>query len=222
MPLDPTRAAVRPQRGRWASTPAATAGICRLSVGSPGRCGPAGSHQQPTREWYELRNRCSVHCREPSQDFRRGRTRLSSSRQPSEDGKRLIEPTGNRHPPRHGATSRLDGSLYSPLPGSAICRCCSAFSASGVTLLAASIVLVFSDPATTLRSPSMRASKPCLATLAGSSLEPCPTRVSSMSALWKKLVSVGPGMSEVITTSVSLSSFCTASANDCRKDFDAL
>ena len=32
-----------------------------------------------------------------------------------------------------------------------------------------------------------------------------------MSARWKKLVSVGPGISEVIVTSVSLSSFCSAS-----------
>src|SRR5829696_9080142 len=124
--------------------------------------------------------------------------------------------------PATGGDAPTSESLYSSLLGSAICRCCSAFSASGVTLLAASIVLVFSDPATTLRSPSMSASKPCFATLAGSSLEPCPTRVSSMSARSKKSVSVGPGISEVITTSVSLSSFCTASANDCRKDLDAL
>ena len=59
-----------------------------------------------------------------------------------------------------------------PLPGSAIVRCCSAFSASGRTLPAASMVLVLMEPATTVRSPSMRASKPCFATCAGSSLEP--------------------------------------------------
>src|SRR5215207_7063705 len=221
MPLDPTPAAVRPQRGRWASTPAATARICRLSVGSPGRCGPAGSHQQPNHEWYESGivavSFVGSHLKTAGEA-----ARGSVPHEPSEDGKRLIEPAAQSPSGAPVATSRPGGSLYSPLPGSAIRRCCSAFSASGVTLLAASIVLVFSDPATTLRSPSMRASKPCLATLTGSSLEPCPTRVSSMSALWKKLVSVGPGMSEVITTSVSLSSFCTASANDCRKDFDAL
>jgi hypothetical protein len=43
-----------------------------------------------------------------------------------------------------------------------------------------------------------------------------------MSARWKKSVSVGPGMSEVIETPLSSSSFCSASVNDCRNDFEAL
>ncbi len=47
-------------------------------------------------------------------------------------------------------------------------------------------------------------------------------RVSSISARWKKLVSVGPGISEVTVTAESFSSFCSASAKDCRNDFDAL
>jgi hypothetical protein len=38
---------------------------------------------------------------------------------------------------------------YVPPPGSAIRRCCWALTASGITLLAASMVLVFSEPATT-------------------------------------------------------------------------
>jgi hypothetical protein len=35
-------------------------------------------------------------------------------------------------------------------------------------------------------------------------------------------VSVGPGISEVIVTPLSFSSFLSASAKDCTNDFDAL
>jgi hypothetical protein len=82
--------------------------------------------------------------------------------------------------------------------------------------------LVVREAATTLRSPFMSASKPCVATGPGSSFDEAPTLVSSMSARRKKSVSVGPGMSELIVTGLSRSSSCRASANDCRKDLDAL
>ena len=49
-----------------------------------------------------------------------------------------------------------------------------------------------------------------------------PTCVSSMSARSKNSVSTGPGISEVTLTPVSFSSFRSASAKDCTKDFDAL
>ena len=64
----------------------------------------------------------------------------------------------------------------------------------------------------------------CSATFAGSSLEDSgePILVSSMSARSKNSVSVGPGMSEVTVTPVSLSSSRMASANACVKDFEAL
>jgi hypothetical protein len=43
-----------------------------------------------------------------------------------------------------------------------------------------------------------------------------------MSARSKNSVSVGPGISAVTVTPVSLSSLPEASANDCTNDFDAL
>src|SRR4051812_44765046 len=97
-----------------------------------------------------------------------------------------------------------------------------AFMPSGMTLEAAPWTFVFTEPATTFCSPFIRASKPCLATCAGSSFELAPTLVSSISARWKKLVSVGPGMSAVIVTPVSASSVRSASAKDCTKDLEAL
>jgi hypothetical protein len=81
---------------------------------------------------------------------------------------------------------------------------------------------VVSEAATMRSSPAMRASKPARATSAGSSLSPAPSFVSSMSARSKNSVSVGPGMSDVTVTPVSFSSFRSASANDCTKDFEAL
>ena len=110
----------------------------------------------------------------------------------------------------------------SPEPGSAIDRCMGAFTASGSTSFATPDALVERDPATTFRSPDMSARKPCSATWAASSFSDAPTRVSSMSARWKKSVSVGPGISDVTVTPVSRSSSCRASANDCRNDFEAL
>ena len=77
-------------------------------------------------------------------------------------------------------------------------------------------------PPTTRALPAIRASNPRSATWAGSSFSEAPTLVSSMSARWKNSVSVGPGINEVMVTSLSRSSLCSASANDCRNDFDAL
>ena len=53
-------------------------------------------------------------------------------------------------------------------------------------------------------------------------MRPAPTLVSSISARWKKSVPVGPGISVVIVTPVSLSSLRSASANDWTNDFEAL
>ncbi|WP_243422561.1 hypothetical protein [Micromonospora globispora] len=78
------------------------------------------------------------------------------------------------------------------------------------------------DPAETFWSPFISASKASSATVRGSSFFPWPTRVSSMCARSKKFVSVGPGISDVTVTPVSLSSLRSASANDWLNDFDAL
>src|SRR5829696_701785 len=94
MPLDPTPAAVRPRPARSVSTPGVTVALCRPSAGSQGTCGPAGSHQQPNCEWHESGIVASALSRQPSQDCRRGRTRPSSSRQPSQGGGRLGLPSG--------------------------------------------------------------------------------------------------------------------------------
>lgn len=69
--------------------------------------------------------------------------------------------------------------------------------------------------------PAIRASKPSLATSAGSSLLASAILVSSMPARSKKSVSVGPGWSAVTVTPVSLSSNRMAWANDCRKALEA-
>ena len=53
----PNSRCVRPRPARSASTPAATARLCRPSVDSQGTCGPAGSPQQPNRGWYDSRVR---------------------------------------------------------------------------------------------------------------------------------------------------------------------
>ena len=82
--------------------------------------------------------------------------------------------------------------------------------------------MVLAEPATTFSLPAISASKPCFATTAGSSFLLAPTLVSSISARWKKFVSVGPGISDVTVTPVSFSSLRSASANDCTNDFDAL
>ena len=62
----------------------------------------------------------------------------------------------------------------------------------------------------------MRASKPCSATLAGSSciVASEPARVSSMSAREKKFVLVTPGIRDVTVTPLSSSSLRIASAKD--------
>jgi hypothetical protein len=73
-----------------------------------------------------------------------------------------------------------------------------------------------------LPSPFISAAKPCFATCAGSSFFDAPTLVSSMSARAKKSVSVGPGISDVTVTPLSLSSSATACANDWMNDFEAL
>ena len=92
-----------------------------------------------------------------------------------------------------------------PLPGSAILRCCSASTPAGVTSAIAACSLFF-QPVTTSPSPFIIASKPVLATSAGSSFLRWPTLVSSMSARSKNSVSVAPGIRQVTVTPVSFSS----------------
>jgi hypothetical protein len=82
--------------------------------------------------------------------------------------------------------------------------------------------LVITEPATILALPSLSACSPCLATSSASSFLPRPTFVASIPARAKKFVSVGPGMRIVIVTPVSFSSSWSASAKDCRNDFEPL
>ena len=77
---------------------------------------------------------------------------------------------------------------------------------SGRSLAAATWTLFFADPATTWLRPAISASKPSLATSAGSSLAEEPAGVASMPARSKNSVSVGPGSRAVTVTPVSLSS----------------
>ena len=77
----------------------------------------------------------------------------------------------------------------------------------GMTRLEATWALFFIDPATTWSLPAISASKPSLATSAGSSLAVCSrSLVPCMPARSKNSVSVGPGISAVTVTPVSRSS----------------
>ena len=108
------------------------------------------------------------------------------------------------------------GPPYSPEPGLLSSLCVAAFTESGVSRPAADMTLFIGLPATTFSSPFMRASKPCSATLAGSSciVASEPARVSSMSAREKKFVLVTPGIRDVTVTPLSSSSLRIASAKD--------
>jgi hypothetical protein len=72
-------------------------------------------------------------------------------------------------------------------------------------------------PDTTSPPPFIMASKPILATSAGSSFLAVPTLVSSMSARSKKSVSVAPGIRQVTVTPDPLSSARSAKENESRK-----
>src|SRR5207248_3588889 len=71
------------------------------------------------------------------------------------------------------------GDYFLPEPGSAMRRCRSARKAAGVTEATVDSILFF-QPATTSPSPFIMASKPVLATSAGSSFAALPILVSSM------------------------------------------
>src|SRR5438477_3605622 len=104
------------------------------------------------------------------------------------------------------------------LPGSAARRCRSASMSEGVTSAIAERSLLC-QPVTTSPSPRIIASKPCLATLAGSSFLLCPILVSSMLARSKKSVSVAPGIRQVTVTPEPLSSWRSANENESRNAF---
>ena len=95
-------------------------------------------------------------------------------------------------------------------PGSAIRRCAPAFSLSGRTLFASTLGLRAHArrPPACPCPPSGPRSLPWRPRPGSSFLSHMPAFVSSMSARWKKFVSVGPGMSEVTVTPVSLRSIC--------------
>jgi hypothetical protein len=76
---------------------------------------------------------------------------------------------------------------------------------------------LFCHPATTSPSPFIIASKPVLATSAGSSFFMVPTLVSIMSARSKNSVSVAPGMRQVTVMPVSFNSLRSANEKESRK-----
>ena len=90
-----------------------------------------------------------------------------------------------------------------------------------MSLPPATWALFLTLPAITWSLPAIRASKPSLATSAGSSLSASATLVPSMPARSKNSVSVGPGCSAVTVTPVSFSSNRIAWANDCRNALEA-
>src|SRR5438067_8772952 len=99
------------------------------------------------------------------------------------------------------------------LPGFPIFPCCFASSPDGVTAVSADWILFFS-PLTTSPSPFIIASKPTLATSAGSSFLPAPIFVSTISARSKNSVSVAPGIRQVTVTPESFSSSRKAKENE--------
>jgi hypothetical protein len=84
---------------------------------------------------------------------------------------------------------------------------------------AMTVVSLFFQPATTSPSPFIIASKPVLATSAGSSFFDCPTFVSIMSARSKNSVSVAPGIRQVTVISVSFSSLRSAKEKESMNAF---
>ena len=83
---------------------------------------------------------------------------------------------------------------YSPLPGSVLLRLHSRLRGLRQDPAAAAWALFFAEPAITWSLPPIRASKPSLATSAGSSLAVCSrSLVPCMPARSKNSVSVGPG-----------------------------
>ena len=76
-------------------------------------------------------------------------------------------------------------------------------------MAAAPWAFVAIPPATIVFLPFISASKPCFAIMSGSS--------SDWFRPW--FLAVGPGMGEVRVMPLSVSSFCRASVQDCRKDF---
>src|SRR5919202_330418 len=128
---------------------------------------------------------------------------------------RELPPTEHVPPCYPGETQPL------PEPGSAFLRCCSASTPAGVTE-ATAVCSLFFQPLTTSPSPLIMASKPVLATSAGSSFSDWPTFVSVMPARSKNSVSVGPGIRHVTVAPVSFSSFRSAKEKESMKALVAL